>query len=89
MHIFIGGISYSATDDDLYDAISGIIDISAAWVVEDDRTGSSKGFGFFECESCGSELLEKLNSLVVDGRKIKASVADESSRYITGRGNSK
>ncbi|MCR4278643.1 MAG: RNA-binding protein [bacterium] len=46
--LFVGSLSWSATDEDLRDIFSPFGEIVSANVVMDRETGRSRGFGFVE-----------------------------------------
>lgn len=46
--LYVGGLPYSATNDQLRDAFAQAGDVSSATVIIDKMTGRSRGFGFVE-----------------------------------------
>lgn len=46
--LYIGGLPYSTTNDQLRDAFAQAGDVSSATVIIDKMTGRSRGFGFVE-----------------------------------------
>ncbi len=49
--LFIGGLSYSTTDDSLMQYFAQVGPVLSAKVIMDRDTGKSKGFGFVEMNS--------------------------------------
>ncbi|UCD34208.1 MAG: RNA-binding protein [Nitrospiraceae bacterium] len=49
--LFVGSISYQATEDDLRELFSRIGAVESAKIITDSHTGQSKGFGFVEMSS--------------------------------------
>ena len=48
MNIYVGNLSYDATEDDVRGAFAAFGQISSVAVIKDRMTGRSKGFGFVE-----------------------------------------
>jgi RNA recognition motif-containing protein len=46
--IYVGNLSFQATDDDLSNIFSEIGKVESARIIRDRDTGRSKGFGFVE-----------------------------------------
>lgn len=70
--LFVGSLSYQATDDDLKAAFDEVGQVVSAKVITDRETGRSKGFGFVEMstEEEAKEAVKKLNGKEVAGRPI-------------------
>jgi len=49
--LFIGGLPYEATEDELKEAFSKAGTVESANIITDRMTGRSKGFGFIEMSS--------------------------------------
>ena len=77
MNIYVGNLSYSATDDDLRKAFSAFGDVQKASVIMDRETGKSKGFGFVEMSdgSAAERAIRELNGKDMDGRALKVNEA--------------
>lgn len=75
--LFVGGISYSTTDDGLRDFFSQAGTVLSASVITDRATGRSKGFGFVEMASDeeAQSAIDMLNGKALDGREIGVSEA--------------
>lgn len=75
--LFVGGLPYSVTQDQLRDLFSQFGTVASAVVVTDKFTGQSKGFGFveFENDSEAQQAIQKLEGTDMEGRRIGVSVA--------------
>lgn len=75
--LFVGGLPYSVTSQQLNDMFAAVGKITSANVITDKFTGNSKGFGFveFEEEKDADEAVKKLNETEIEGRKITVNVA--------------
>lgn len=49
--LFIGGLPYRTTNDELRDAFAKAGEVASASVVTDRETGRSRGFGFVEMQN--------------------------------------
>ena len=49
--LYVGGLPYSTTDEELKDAFSKAGTVTSATVIKDKFSGRSKGFGFVEMSS--------------------------------------
>ena len=77
--LFIGGLSFSTTDERLRELFAAGTVESAA-VVTDRDTGRSRGFGFVEMSTAeeAAEAVKKFNGQEVDGRTLKVELANPS-----------
>ena len=75
--LFVGGLPFSTTDDELKELFAAHGAVSSATVVRDRDSGRSKGFGFVEFESDeeGKKAQEALNGTEVGGRTISVDMA--------------
>lgn len=82
MKLFIGGLSWSTTEDELRLAFDRFGDIREAVVVTDRETGRSRGFGFvtFEANSSAQSAIESMNGSTLDGRTLVVNEARERAR---------
>lgn len=48
LKLYVGGLPYKTTEDDLRDAFSQAGTVTSATIIMDRMTGRSKGFGFVE-----------------------------------------
>ncbi len=77
MKIYVGNLSYSATEDDLTELFSPFGNIVSAKIIKDNYTGESKGFAFIEMESQeeGENAIKELNGKELKNRALNVSVA--------------
>lgn len=77
--VFVGGISWNSTDEDLKEHFSSVGTVVEAKIVLDRETGRSRGFGFvtFETEDEAKKAIEELDGSELDGRAIHVSEAKE------------
>ncbi|TSC67626.1 MAG: hypothetical protein G01um101472_354 [Parcubacteria group bacterium Gr01-1014_72] len=74
--LYIGGLSYSTTDDGLRGAFEKAGPVVSANVITDRMTGRSRGFGFVEMEDADADkAIEMWNGVELDGRKITVNEA--------------
>jgi len=75
--LYVGGISYSTTDEGLKDFFSSAGTVVSAQVIMDRMSGRSKGFGFVEMssEAEAEEAVRTLDGKELDGRALKVSEA--------------
>ncbi len=75
--LFVGGLPYSTTNDELSELFAAHGTVASATVVTDRETGRSKGFGFveFENDDEGKAAEKALNSSEFGGRTITVSEA--------------
>ena len=87
MNIYLGNLSYSATENAVRDLFEGFGQVTTAKIVTDKFTGSSRGFGFVEMpnDDEAQKAIAELNGKEFQGRKM---VVNESRpRETTGRDN--
>jgi RNA recognition motif-containing protein len=75
--LFVGGLPFSTTDDELKELFAAHGTVASATVVRDRDSGRSKGFGFVEFESDdeGKAAETALNGSDVGGRNISVAQA--------------
>lgn len=75
--LYIGGLSYSTTDDALRSNFEKAGKVESATVIMDKMTGRSKGFGFVEMgtDEEAQKAIEMFNDKDFDGRKITVNEA--------------
>jgi len=75
--LFIGGLAWAATDEDLQSAFAPFGEVVSASVVRYPDTGRSKGFGFVEFATVeeASKAKEEMDGKEVVGRSIKVDFA--------------
>lgn len=79
MKIFVGNLSFRATDNDLQDLFSQYGQVTSAKVLTDKMSGRSRGFGFVEMQDNGQaeEAISKLNGSNFMDRAITVNEARE------------
>ena len=77
--LFVGGLPFSTTDDELAAAFADFGTVASAKVITDRETGRSRGFGFveFEDDSEGKAAQAGLDGKELGGRTIHVSEARE------------
>lgn len=89
--LYVGGLSYSTTEDSLADLFSDAGAIESVRVIMDRQTGQSKGFGFVEMASPqeASAAISKFNETEFEGRQIRVNEArpqaPRNNNYSAGR----
>lgn len=75
--LFVGGLPYATTDDELREVFAAHGTVASATVVKDRETGRSKGFGFveFENDDEGKAAEKALNGADLGGRSITVNEA--------------
>ena len=75
--IYVGGLPYSTTDEELQELFAAHGTVTSARVIIDRMSGRSKGFGFveFENEDDNQKAVDQLNGKDLDGRAIAVSIA--------------
>ncbi len=70
--LYIGGLPYSTTDEELKNSFSEAGVVTSANVIIDKMTGRSRGFGFVEMENDdeADKAIEMFNGKEMGGRKI-------------------
>jgi cold-inducible RNA-binding protein len=71
--LFIGGLSFSTSDERLRELFAVAGGVESAAVVTDRDTGRSRGFGFVEMATAegAAEAVKQFNGQAVDGRTLK------------------
>ncbi len=70
--LYVGGLPYSTTDQELQDLFAAHGTVASATVIQDRESGRSKGFGFVEFESAddAQAAIKALDGSDLGGRKI-------------------
>ena len=70
--LFVGGLPWKTTEDELRDAFSKAGTVASVAVITDKMTGRSKGFGFVEMESDeeANAAIDMWNNQDFGGRNI-------------------
>jgi len=75
--LFVGGLPYRTTNDELRDAFAKAGEVASASIVTDRETGRSRGFGFVEMaqDSDADSAIQMWNGKEFDGRTLTVSDA--------------
>lgn len=75
--LYVGGLPYSTTGDELKDAFSQAGAVESATVITDKMSGRSKGFGFVEMVNDGDaqKAIDLWNGKDFGGRKLTVNEA--------------
>jgi len=89
MRIYVGGLPYQTTEQDLSDLFTQLGQVTAATVITDRDSGRSKGFGFIEMsdDQAAKTAIEQLNGTVLGGRTIIVNEARERQSSGGNRGD--
>lgn len=85
--LYVGGLAYSVTDQELGNYFATHGSVTNARVIKDHASGRSKGFGFVEMENAseGQAAIEALNGTELNGRAIQVNEArPQEERRSTG-----
>ena len=74
MEIYVGNLSWSAEDQDLFDAFAAHGNVASAKIIKDRDTGRSRGFGFVTMDNDAEarSAIEALNDQDFMGRSMNA-----------------
>ena len=88
MNIFVSGLNYSMSSEELTEVFTQFGAVASAKVVTDRATGRSRGFGFVEMssEDEGRSAIAQLDQTEVNGRKINVKEAEERPARTGGGG---
>jgi len=89
--IYVGGLPYSATEEDLENLFSSIGAVKDATIITDRYTGQAKGFGFIEMDNDeeADAAINALNGTQMGGRTLTVNEAKpREDRPRTGGGGS-
>jgi len=77
MKLYVGGLSYGVSDQELSDFFATEGKVVSAVVIKDKFSGQSKGFGFVEMEDLkdGQNAIKNLNGKELAGRAIMVNQA--------------
>lgn len=77
INIYVGNLSYQASEQELRELFAAYGDIVRVSIVKDRDSGRSKGFGFVEMEdnSAGLRAIDALNGKDLGGRPLKINEA--------------
>jgi RNA recognition motif-containing protein len=77
MNIYVGNLSYEATQEDLRQAFEAHGEVSSVSIIMDKMTGRSRGFGFVEMPDQGAAqaAISALNLQEIRGRAMTVNEA--------------
>ena len=86
--LFIGGLSFSTSDERLRELFAAAGTVESAAVVTDRDTGRSRGFGFVEMSTAeeAQNAISQLNGRELDGRRITVEISNPQARTGGGGG---
>ena len=87
MNIYVGNLSYEATEEDLRLAFEPFGQVESATIIKDKHSGQSKGFGFVEMTSKaeGQSAIDGLNGNELKGKALNVNEARPRTESL-GRG---
>ena len=77
--LFVGGLSWDTSSDDLRRAFEGFCTVLEAKVVSDRDTGRSRGFGFVTLANPSqlAETIQQMDGFMLDGRNLRVNEAND------------
>jgi RNA recognition motif-containing protein len=86
MNIYVGNLSYEATDGSIREAFESFGQVTSARVIKDKYSGQSRGFGFVEMpvQSQAQTAIKSLNGKELLGKEMSVNEA----RPRNGQGSS-
>ena len=89
-NIFVGNLSFRATEEDIRNAFSTFGQVTSVNIVMDQDTGRSRGFAFVEMANAeeASEAIERLNDKEIVGRRVVVNEARPREERPRGGGRS-
>jgi len=86
--LYVGNLSYQATNDSLRDAFSACGEVTDVHVVQDRDSGRSRGFGFVTMGSANeaTAAIAQLDGSMLDGRSLRVNEAEERQNNRGGGG---
>lgn len=75
--IYVGNLSYTASEDDLMQAFSQYGEVASVNVIKDRETGRPRGFAFVEMPNAAeaANAIKELNLREIDGRSVTVNEA--------------
>lgn len=76
-NIYVGNLSFNATEEDLRAAFAAYGEVSSVNIISDRETGRSRGFAFVEMPDANQarEAIAKVNLSEIAGRKVTVNEA--------------
>ena len=77
MNIYVGNLSFDATENDIEAAFGEYGAVKSVNVIKDRDTGRSRGFGFVEMQNreCGLEAISAIDQRSICGRDVTVNEA--------------
>ncbi len=77
MNIYVGNLSYKASEEELSQAFSAYGQVSSVAIIKDSATGQSRGFAFVEMPNAaeGQAAINGMNGSELNGRPLKVNEA--------------
>ncbi len=77
MNIYVGNLSFQATEDSLRQAFAAFGEVSDAKIIMDRETGRSRGFAFVEMpdDAAGQSAIDGLDGTELEGRPLRVNQA--------------
>jgi RNA recognition motif-containing protein len=77
MNIYVGNLSFNASEDDLNQAFAAFGAVTSASIIKDKFTGQSRGFGFVEMPNAeeGKAAIQGMNGKDLKGRTLTVNEA--------------
>ena len=87
-NIYVGNLSFRATEDDLRNAFSAHGDVASVNIIMDRETGRSRGFAFVEMSNSdeAQAAIEALNGQEIAGRGVTVNEAKPRTERPRGGG---
>lgn len=81
MNIYVGNLSYEATDETIREAFESFGQVTAARIIKDKYSGQSRGFGFVEMadQAQAQAAIKSLNGKELMGKQMSVNEARPSS----------
>ncbi len=89
MNIYVGNLSYEATEEDLRKSFGEFGQVESVRVIKDNYSGRSKGFGFVEMPNSADaqSAIDSLDGKELKGRTLKVNKARSRSEGFRNKGN--
>ncbi|MBC62321.1 MAG: RNA-binding protein [Zetaproteobacteria bacterium] len=86
--VFVGGLSWSTDEEGLAEHFSKFGNVEEVKIITDRDTGRSRGFGFvtFSESDDAEKAIKEMDGIELDGRTIRANIAEERQGGRGGRG---
>lgn len=77
MKIYVGGLPYTTTEEELTQIFSAYGDVTSSKIIIDRESNRSRGFGFVEMsdDEAGKKAIEELQEAELGGRKLTVNEA--------------